>query len=310
MKRTTHLLFILLFSCLFSYGQEEYEYTPFPDSNAIWSEIYRAPVSEGYKEEYRALAIFNEDTIINSIKYHKLFRLYDTLLNRDKAVYLGGIREDSSKRVFYKGDNLYEEYLYMNTNDNGEVLLYDFSLEVGDTLYGGNFALSDEEKLIVTKIDTILYNNSFRRKHHFQFSRQKWIEGIGNIRGLLFISGALPTNGIYNTLICFKQNGEQKYLNPEYEECFPGVLSSKIKAPGENEVLVYPNPSAGHIHFEKLQDFKILTIYDLHGQIIENREIYSKDCLTLDTYRFPPGMYFYKLAGISCRNETGKFLVK
>src|SRR6056297_3664257 len=120
-------------------AQGEYEYTPFPDSNAIWSEVYRAPVSENYEKDYHVLALFNEDTVINSIEYHKLFRLYDTVLNREKAEYLGGIREDSLNRVYYKGLNLYEDYLYMDTNQTGEVLLYDFSLEIGDTLYDAFF---------------------------------------------------------------------------------------------------------------------------------------------------------------------------
>jgi hypothetical protein len=303
------LLYFLFFTCQLALSQTEYEYTPFPDSNAIWSEVCRAPVSENYELDYHVLALFNEDTVINSIEYHKLFRLYDTVLNRKKAEYIGGIREDSLQRVYYKGLNLYKDYLYMNTNENGEVLLYDFSLQVGDSLYGGNFMLS-YEYLVVEDIDTVTICGEYRKRFHFQYSWQKWIEGIGNINGLLFVSGTIPTNGVKNTLICFKKQGICEYSSPEYESCYPGPLVGINEPSSKSGVEIYPNPAGELLHFRTRKTYSMLCIYDLQGKKQKAINIPKEKNFSIRVSAFPPGLYFYRLTGASGYADTGKFIVK
>ncbi len=309
------LLQLLLITAITSHlqAQLKYEYTPFPDSNAIWSEVCRAPVSENYELDYHIIALFNEDTVINSIEYHKLFRIYDTVLNREKAEYIGGIREDSLKRIYCRmksGETSYWWYpSYIIVNENEEILLYDFSLEKGDTLRGGNFMLSDDY-LVVEDVDTLKINGEFRRKLHFQYSWQKWIEGIGNINGLLFVSGTIPTNGVKNTLICFRKQGILEYSSPEYESCYPGPLVGINEPSSKSGVEIYPNPAGELLHFNTRETFNRLCIYDLQGKKQKAINIPKEKNFSIRVSAFPPGLYFYRLTGASGYTDTGKFIIK
>jgi len=298
---------------MLTHAQDEYEYTPFPDSNAIWSEYYEPPLGSDECPSYHALALFNEDTVINSITYHKLFRLYDTVLNREKAEYIGGIREDTAKRVYCRmksGETTHWWYpSYVNVNEKEEILLYDFSLEEGDTLYGGNFMLHDDY-LVVEKIDTVIDNEELRKKYSFERGWVKWIEGIGNVRGLLFLSASLPTNGVNNTLICFKRDGKQEYFNDQFSECFPGQLASAIGEVNTQSARVFPNPAKESVYFEHAGDYERVCIYTLNGKQLIQQPISEQDRISVSVSAFPPGMYFYKLIGSSGQTKTGKFIVK
>ena len=46
--------------------------------------------------------VLEKDTIINSRKYHQLFRSKDTIFNAFE--YIGGIREDSLRMIYFNGD--------------------------------------------------------------------------------------------------------------------------------------------------------------------------------------------------------------
>jgi len=313
MRKTYYLVLFLLFTGLLTHAQDEYEYTPFPDSNAIWSEYYEPPLGSDECPSYHALALFNEDTVINSIKYQKLFRLYDTVLNREKAEYIGGIREDTAKRVYCKmkmeSDTIPWWYPPGEINSNGEVLLYDFSLEEGDTLHEGNFMLS-YWYLVVKKIDTLSINGEYRKKYHFQYPWQKWIEGIGNVMGLLFNSGDLPTNGVGNTLICFKRAGKQEYFNDQFSECFPGPLANAIGDVDEQSARVFPNPADESVYFENPGNVERLSIYNLDGKQLIQKPVSNQERISISVSGYSPGMYFYKIIGPSGHTKTGKFIVK
>ena len=100
MKTVLLLLFILI--CL-TLSAQEYKYVSFPDSNAIWSEIYWKPISQpSPRWVYNQYALFNEDTVINEVKYHKLFQTKATKkITHENSVCIGGIREDNSKNIWF-----------------------------------------------------------------------------------------------------------------------------------------------------------------------------------------------------------------
>jgi len=107
-----------------------------------------------------------EDTLINTMTYKKLYLFYDTVFNKSYAFFIGGIREDINKKVFYLGATVhwlklsYAEIINNGGNEGDEVLLYDYSLDEGDTLSYGSLTLYDEF-LVVSNIDTIMVGNTF-----------------------------------------------------------------------------------------------------------------------------------------------------
>ncbi|MCK4745997.1 MAG: hypothetical protein KAT15_03140, partial [Bacteroidales bacterium] len=134
------LSFVLIVNLVRS---QEYSYIPFPDSNCIWSEKYTHAWNSGLQPTFYTYALFDEDTIINSIVYNQLYLLYDTVIAKANATYIGAIREDRSHRIYFLGDG---HFCGIGTqpNENGEIILYDFSVDVGDTIRNALFALPDE----------------------------------------------------------------------------------------------------------------------------------------------------------------------
>jgi len=154
---------------------------------------------------------------------------YDTVFNKNNATYFGGIREDSLKRVYFKGEiGLHRFKPTPEWDGFEEIILYDFSLGIGDTINSSKDSLFYNwhyyDTLVIYDIDTIHIGNTLRKVYYFEkYYWVSWIEGIGNTRGLLFTSGDIPNSGLYGNLICFKQNNEVLYLNAR--DCMPPITS-------------------------------------------------------------------------------------
>jgi hypothetical protein len=160
-------------------------------------------------------------------------------------------------------------------------------------------------------VDTIELNGTLRRRLHTEYSWVKWIEGIGSIRGLLFHSGPIPTNGVFNTLICFKHQGVQEYQSPYFSECFPEDLDAgKGALTNPGRVSVYPNPAGSSpVHFQGVEDYTRLEVYDIYGRLVVTQIIKNQSVLSLTTENFKPGIYFYRLSGKPGYTQTGKLVV-
>ena len=149
MKKLTFLLILLLIS-IFSNSQTYYT---FPDSNAIWSQVSKN-IYDGTIHKHR-FGLYG-DTIINSKTYSKIYSLYDSTLIHPNSTYYAAIREDSLKRVYI---------LFVGFP---EILLYDFSLNIGDTIwydYGGwaggaEIDINPQNHFkVVTNVDSMLLLN-------------------------------------------------------------------------------------------------------------------------------------------------------
>ena len=303
-------LIILIFTlAAHSTWSQDYEYIPFPDSNCIWSEKYIPPMypDTGGSSIFYIYALFNEDTVINSIQYHKLYILYDSTIDKNNATYIGAIREDSTRKIYYKGEHLYWGIDSELLNENGEIQVYDFSVEVGDTI--NNAIFGPDESLIISAIDTIeLYTDSRRIIHFENFRDIHWIEGIGNERGLLSTSGGYPTNGSYNDLICFKKNDTLVYLNSGYTGCF-NFLSSISDHKSDKTISVYPNPVIGISIIDLAQSFDILEIYNCNGIQIVSKDIANLKSYKIISSQFNPGLYFFRVYSYKGFDRCGRFIV-
>ena len=292
---------------------QEYEYIPFPDSGAIWSEYYQ----DGWGAEeymvYERFALNGEDTVINDLTYKKLYIFHDTTFNKSNASYVGGIREDENKRVYFKGDYEIHSFKpsYQNTHNHDELLLYDFSLSIGDTLKEGNLSY-EEDFIILTSIDTILIGNSYRKQYKFNNRMVKWIEGIGNLRGLLFSSGGLKLGGPDGELICFKQNNKILYFNNYYDDCMPFITGIETYQYNNSAIIVYPNPATKDCVTFQFDNCLIsdLKIFDCNGSSPGIYKIGEQPDYILKTEKYQPGVYFYIATTKRGLCHTGKFVVQ
>jgi hypothetical protein len=222
------MIYLLLVCSTVIYAQK---YVPFPTNNAQWNVKYK---HESDYSPIKTLTVLNYsikgDTIINSKTYKKVYGGID-----NKKI-KGGIREEN-KRIYYLDINNSGGYLSMIkplTNEikncvkqqirnlNGEFLLYDFNkTKIGDTLFvfpWGNISA------IITNIDSVLIQNSYRKRYEYNalwHGKDYVIEGIGSVKqGLFGAITDIPMCGYFDwEFICFSQNGETVYQNPDYVSC-------------------------------------------------------------------------------------------
>ena len=181
-------------------------------------------LSHGYRPDmplygaYTMMYQLEEDTTINQHTYIKLVYSY-TNNSTTENWYSGALRFTEDKKV----------YIYY---DNAEYLLYDFNVQVGDTLdvFAGveyynfhniyphivtNLVTLDDGRLQVY-LDAIVRDEYLNQEEKFP---KTWIEGVGSIDGIVHNNAILGVGGNGKSLLlCAYHNNECRYTteNPEY----------------------------------------------------------------------------------------------
>lgn len=289
---------------------QEYQYQLFPTKNSEWSEYYTL-----YEEieSYNKLVLFDQDTLINGIVYHKLFLSHSAVATLENSVCLGAIREDSTRKVyFYKFDTDYP-YTFMPKllYSRNEIVLYDFGVSVGDTIQDEVEDFIDWRLMHVSDVDTLLYGNALRKVFYFSgIKRLFWIEGIGGAFGLLF---NLYYNNLVvsNNLICVHQNGNLIYSDfNTFDECIPQFVKDDVPILPNTEISVFPNPVTNskicfdHFNFETLQ------FYTLEGKLVQTINIENQNSFECDVSGFEKGIYIYKLSSKGLLPVKGKITIE
>jgi hypothetical protein len=204
----------------------------------------------------------------------------------------GFIREDVTSQKVY----LYDVY------NQVDILLYDFSLETGDSILTG-----DGESY--AKVDTVIYKpfgNSTDTLKQICFDsgcNTRWIEGIGSLWGVLEGLNAFFITGEITKLVCYYDNDNLVYHSPEFETCFPDSTSvSNLKFGNKKNIKIFPNPTSDKIIIHSLRSriFEV-EIYDLTGTCLYRNFNTGSNRIDLETNNLPKGMYVLKV-----RNEQDK----
>lgn len=262
-------------------------YIPFPDSNAVW----RSECAQGFQGEdhwYNYYSVGVDDTIIGSYTYH--------ILNGGSE---GAYRNDDTARKVY----------YVPPLDTTEVLLYDFSLQVGDTFKIPTvFTYCFDSIGVVASIDSVLIGAQYRRRINFSVI---WdiiaphIEGIGSTSGLLEYYNICFEYGCY--LICFKQN-DTIYWGNEIQ-CQPWANEVNYYEQSNREILLYPNPSIGVLTIQGNYELPaVMELYDITGRKVLQLAI-NNEQLTIDVSHLSKGLYLYHLT-TGTTTARGKVVVE
>lgn len=277
-------------------------YHPFPDSNAVWNE--QTSVLAGdcpgppYPNPYLIDSYFSYrlqgDTIINLITYHNIIQsgTFNAHCNIGgdnwgviNNVWAGAYRQEiAQKKVFFIGPN----------TSGAECLLYDFNLNVGDTLHPGTcdnqFGCSSP--VIVISIDSVLVGNNYRKRYNLEmngmYPNDTLIEGIGATSGLLETICAFESGG---NLICFSQNNQPQYPDTSVT-CELITKLPEIK--NEPTFSVFPNPVNDNFTIEQNGSLQATNfeIMNSLGQLIYFGKL--NDITTVSTTNFSKGAYFIR----------------
>lgn len=283
---------ILLFLGLaFSTSVSAQEYVPFPSENASWNVFYASTWEMGVEIDTALLQYsLQGDTTISGTLYRKVCRNIGEQFN---PIYkgIGGLRE-SEKKIYYFGIS-YAEHLG-NTFDY-EVLLYDFTKQIGDTVWLSSSRDAWAINYIITKIDSVKIGDTYRKRYNDCI-----IEGIGNIKdGLFGRLTPIPTSSYYSQkweFICFSQYGETLYLNPNFSECY----STKMTAIDEIQKdkirsTLQPNPAKDYILLRISNQnihCKSIEIIDFQGNCLNKIPTNNSTEYKLDLSGYASGIYF------------------
>jgi len=145
------------------------------------------------------------------------FNIYYSKLSNEAGYY-----RLSGHRVYYK----------LNADDK-EYLLYDFDLEVNETVTCGlnlnNPEAVNEVEFRVEEIDSVKFEDGKHKRLRMKFFPNPespddafymdWIEGIGSTTHPFYPSISLGAPGSTCELLCYHRDGAKVYQNPGYSNC-------------------------------------------------------------------------------------------
>lgn len=294
------LLIVLAILNLLNLELLSQDYYPFPDTNTAWNTVGD---NDFTSDQWHFRYAVHGDTLINSILYSKVYKMYDSTILNPNSTYFAAIRENESKQVFCIIPGF------------SESILYDFSLDVGDTIFynigGGlysnevDFWDEDHYRIVIEKDSMLMLNNQYRRKWEFEgtMGYQTWIEGVGSINwyGLFNpLITAMVLNGDGYQFACFKQNDTVLYLNNMYcDQCFCELYTGAVehKLGNGNIITIYPNPSSGKITIRKNENEEQIDrveLIEFCGKRLIDNSFYFNDNSEIKIGKLKSGLYLIK----------------
>jgi hypothetical protein len=161
---------------------------------------------------------FSGDSILDERSYTKM----EVNTNSTGWVYHSLWREDEQSNIYFKRGH------------PAESLIYNFSLNEGDTLSIGN-------REIVIDSTCIKPFGSAAKKHiyaHYAHVPEHvitWVEGVGSLYGPHINDPYFLVGGEY-MLICFEKDNKLVYLNPKYTDCNAGKLNQNLRVVSEKKI--------------------------------------------------------------------------
>jgi hypothetical protein len=274
----------------------------FPRSDAIWN------IKINGKEHYYGLS---GDTIIQGKPYNKLYLLNDTTLNIDADdEYIGGFRQEGGK-VWYLPEYFFDE-----------TLVYDFSANVGDTIWHNvvSYSFDFEEKYrgSLSVVEDISFEQDVKRYTSTQYINRDLlnpygtdvcIEEIGSVRGLFWFLYRSPMGASTSIhLACLKQGNEVKYVDNTCDICFYGAAVDIPKIEPTNVDLFYENKRIRIIGDSSTFPCQLKLFNSTGTMLFEQSVVSDKEPITLNQNL--QGVYIFQIQKDNTTVVTGKIIIK
>lgn len=196
-----------------------------------------------------------------------------------------GTYEIEQNSIFHLRSEDKKMYIHFGGNSEEE-LLYDFDLDVGDTLpisYNHEFDL-----ITVSAVDSILIGGQLYRRMFLSGAAAEYIiEGIGSDIGLVEPVDLILSCG--SSLICYSQNGNSLFP-------FPGVdCQLTVSVPHEEAeptISIFPHPmnTVSTLELGAIQGPVTVVIHDLTGKVVHQSH-HTNHPITLARNGLQAGLY-------------------
>ena len=278
----SNLLFTAIILLMFTENTFSQEYHPLLNNSSWliydWVSCCR-PSRERVIEE-------GTDEVIGSVTYKKYS--YPSFEDEAPNTIINYLREDIIEKKVYKLES------------NSEVLIYDFSLELGDTIfqYGNNFVVTDVQYINVeggTRKKIILQSIEIYCFSHLSLT---WIEGVGSPRHPFYPDYNMyidcSAGGGYNIVTkCSFQNGEHIYGNPDCATFLNINQQNQIAS----NINFSPNPFTATLNINSEIGFQDVTlkIFNSIGQLVRENNNLKGQNIKFDRENLQSGLYLIQL---------------
>ncbi len=301
--------YLLTIATVFFFGISEAQtniYHPFPDSAAVWNfEAYKW-CGVGFDNWQHNFSITTAgDTTINSISYKKLSVPIEIVISNGQCFglgswtipghYVGAFRQNTQSKKVY----------FIAPDSTTEHLLYDFNLNVGDTVKGYLESFATPKDTVIS-IDSVLVGSTYRKRWNINSGYNiSIIEGIGSTYGLTEKSPGVLTDMSDYTITCFRQNNQTLYPDTAAIcELLTALNGNHFQVDNSS---VTPNPFTDRILVKTSNsDLMNLTIYNLFGEKLIQQNFNKQ--VEISTAVLPDGVYIYQIESKSGFIKTGKLV--
>lgn len=298
------------------------QYHPLLQDDKVWQlGIY---YSESYNQithsaTWHIVSYIKGDTLIDTTTYKKLYyNIFDETIDFPPGSYDSTFQPAKLYALLREDTVKQQVFIYDNAENKvpEEYLLYDFSLEVGDSLMtyifdrgpypGNNQGAMQVLPAVVSKIEQITTADGISRRA-FTFDTQFFnpvniIEGIGctDFLGALinpFYVPGVSNSDYHESFICMKQDNQLVYGT-----CYD--VSSVSETSAKKYLNLFPNPSNGVFQLTNARVGEMLFIVNAQGQQV-HRQLIGSPTEKIDIKGLSTGIYFLRTDG----GSTGNLLI-
>jgi hypothetical protein len=276
-------------------------YNPLIENGKSWN-VLTSTMAEYFTSTY----FLHGDTLIEGTTYQKL---YEKSKYYGSGNYAGAIREETTTREVY----------FRGSSETSEKLLYDFSLQVGDTVsimsYSGwkGFQLTFR----VDSADQVLDENGLTRRRMFlddlSFKTGEiWVEGIGSMQGLISPGNLFYMADLNWQSLCTSIDENPVYYNPVFDTCTYDLVGIPDLTHDPAHIRIFPNPVSGISVLEVDGNSKgpiTIEVLDITGHAIK-KETAGSNRFLINNQDYPPGLYLIKATDNDQVNVVSKFIIR
>ena len=277
------------------------EYTPLLDTYNQWSVRY---CFSGCSTD---VYYTNGDTIVDAMNF-KVLDGYHFI-----------------SRGFLLREDVTEKKVYLKTilpSGIRDYLLYDFSLEVGDSIDIKNPASPFIEDAGYYKVDAItllpLVDSNLYR--HFYLSPAAsntisendaiWVEGVGSL-SLINAPGGDPNVNSVGRVACTFKDGVSFYGDLDIiEDCEDIILNIPLNQIPTNNSKVISSGIINEFFVINIEPFITLDVYNLKGQLLQHINLNHQNTLPLNLSSYKASMYLVVLKSQDTAHQVLKVLVQ
>ncbi|MDC7995503.1 T9SS type A sorting domain-containing protein [Altibacter sp. HG106] len=293
--------YVFIIVLLFTYSLQSQEYVPLLDQFNEWQ--FTTCNSGCLTDIYYT----DGDTLVDGLSY----KILDGYHYISRGFLL---REDIATRKVYLN-------LFLPTA-NRQYLLYDFGMEVGDSIDMKNPITPFEENAGYYVLDSIVNRpladgNLYR---HFYLSptaantnsdeRPVWVEGVGSL-SIITAPGGTPNINDVGHLSCFFKEGTSFYTNLEaIPSCDPTVtFGIEEQSSGFDTVRLVMDRTSNTCGIFGLAAIRSVEVYTLEGKRKLTRQLSGEEQILVSLETYPSGLYIVRLTAQDGSKMQKKLIV-